>query len=140
MLKFAKIERNNKFPKQFFEGQEDQSYGFNPARKLQTGNTRGVQTVGFGGARIDGANNRIIITDPTSNQTMGFGIIPNTLNEFGFFSLDANGKLITKIVNGTTYVYKPDTQQNFLQSGILPDGSGGFIITKDGTEVGSVFS
>ncbi len=140
MLKFAKIESSSgRFPKQIYDDRENQSYGFNDARKLQTGNTRGTQTVGYGGAKIDGANNRITITDPATGQIMGFGIIPNTTNEFGFFSLDSSGNLITKIVNGTTYVYKPNNQENFLQSGILPDGTGGFIITKDGTEVADVF-
>lgn len=141
MLEFGKIKKQgNKYPLQSFDGQEDQRYGFISAFKLQTGNTRGTQTVGYGGAKIDGANNRITITDPATGQTMGFGVIPGTTNEFGFFSLDSSGNLITKIVNGTTYVYKPNNQENFLQSGILPDGSGGFIITKDGTEVADVFN
>ena len=46
MLKFAKIEGNSgKYPKREYDGQEDQSYGFNPARKLQTGSTRGNQQI-----------------------------------------------------------------------------------------------
>lgn len=46
MLKFAKIESNSgKYPKQIYDDKEDQSYGFNPARKLQSGATRGVQQI-----------------------------------------------------------------------------------------------
>jgi len=140
-LEFAKLGGSESYPKRDFDGGEDQSYGFNPAYKLQTGNTRGTQTVGYGGAKIDGANNRIVITNSIDSTSIGMGIIPgSTTNEFGFFSLNASGEVIMKIINGTRYVYRPTNGENFLQDGILPDGSGGFIITKSGSEVEDVFS
>lgn len=157
MLKFAKIERNNKFPRQFFDGQEDQSYGFNPARKLQTGNTRGTQTVGFGGAKIDGANNRIVVTDPASGDTIGMGIIPGTTKEFGFFSLNKAGDLVYKMVDGIEYRYDDDgtlifkntggtllmydanNSNNTLQLGKLPDGTTNLAIAKAGQDVTEAF-
>lgn len=111
---FAKIKGSETYPKRSFDGQEDQSYGFSPAFKLQTGNTRGTQTVGYGGTKIDGANNRITIGDSivldgnadtititnSDGTTTGMGLIPGTTDEFGFFSVDPDGNLVLKIVNG----------------------------------------
>lgn len=140
MLSFAKIEGNSsKYPRQTYDGKEDQAYGFVPAFKLQTGNTRGTQTVGYGGAKIDGANNRITITDPASGDTIGFGAIPNTTNEFGFFSLDSDGTLIFKIVNGTLYMYDAITGINNLQLGKLPDGTTNLAIAKEGEDITEAF-
>lgn len=143
-LDFARIDDSNgaTYPAKSYDGQEDQSYGFQPAFKLQTGNTRGVQTVGYGGAKIDGANNRIVITNSNDNTSIGMGTIPgSTTNEFGFFSLDANGNVVMKIVNGTMYVYNPtDGFKNVTQAGLLPDGSGGFVVAKPGLNVAEVFT
>lgn len=137
MLNFSKIGGNESYPRVTFDGQEDQSYGFQPAFKLQTGNTRGTQTVGYGGAKIDGANNRIVITNPADNTSIGMGTIPgSTTNEFGFFSLDSNNNLIMKIVNGTMYVYNPlDSFKNVVQVGLLPDASGGMAVAKSTYDV-----
>lgn len=127
------------YPTSDYDGQEDQSYGFLYAFKLQTGNTRGTQIVGNGGARIDGANNRIIVTDASGSGSVGLGTIPGT-TEFGFFSLDASGNVIEKKVLGTTYIYNPlDNFKNVLQMGILPDSSGGFAIAASGSNVADGF-
>lgn len=143
MAKFATISGSNEnYPKDNYDGQENQSYNFQPAFKLQTGNTRGTQTVGYGGAKIDGANNRIVITNPADNTSIGMGTIPgSTTNEFGFFSLDSSGNVIMKIVNGTMYVYNPeDDFKNAVQLGLLPDTSGGIVVAKRGQNVSDAFS
>lgn len=110
-------------------------------RQLSTGSTRGTQTVGYGTTKIDGTNNTITIGAP-DGSTIGLGAIPNSAtNEYGFFSLDANGKLIMKIVNGTKYVYDPkNSYVNITQDGLLPDGSGGFVSAKTGTNVADAYS
>jgi len=108
-------------------------------RQLSTGSTRGVQTVGYGTARLDGSNNRITIGTPDGG-TIGFGSIPgSTTNEFGFFSIDTTGTLIMKIVNGTWFVYRADGT-NVMQSGILPDSTVGWAVAADGYEVADGFT
>lgn len=130
------------YPKAFFQDTGDNSFGFNAAYKLQTGNTRGTQTVGYGNAKIDGANNRITVTNPADGSSVGMGLIPgSTTNEYGFFSLDSHGKLVMKIVLGTKYVYDPaNSYVNVTQDGILPDGTGGFVAAKPGINVKDAFS
>ena len=108
-------------------------------RQLSTGSTRGTQTVGYGNAKLDGSNNRITIGTPDGG-TIGFGLIPGSAtNEYGFFSQDANGQLIMKIVNGTWYVYREDAT-NVMQSGILPDASVGWAVASEGNEVADGYS
>lgn len=108
-------------------------------RQLSTGSTRGTQTVGYGNTKIDGTNNTITIASP--NGTIGMGAIPgSTTNEYGFFTLDANGRLVQKIIGGTTYVYDPSHNYiNIVQLGLLPDGSGGVVAAKPGVSVDELF-
>lgn len=88
---------------------------------------------------IDGIDNAITVTN-TDGSKIGMGKIPNS-NDFGFFSVDTSGALIMKIVNGTTYVYNPaDSFVNVTQAGLLPNGSGGFVVAKPGQNVSSAFS
>lgn len=110
-------------------------------RQLSTGSTRGTQTVGYGNTKIDGSNNRITIGTPDGG-TIGLGSIPDsTTNEFGFFSTDSSGNVIMKIVNGTMFVFDPaNSYVNITQSGLLPDGSGGFVVAKQGINVDDAFS
>lgn len=108
-------------------------------RQLSTGSTRGTQTVGYGNTKIDGSNNRITIGTPDGG-TIGFGAIPgSSTNEFGFFSTDADGDLIMKIVDGTFYTYDKDTGLNTVQVGTLPNGVGGIASANDGYEVADGF-
>lgn len=109
-------------------------------RQLSTGSTRGTQTVGYGNTKIDGSNNRITIAAP-DGSSVGIGSIPGSpTNEYGFFSLDSTGRVIMKIVNGTRYVYNPqDSFNNVMQDGILPDGSGGWAVAAEGTNVADGF-
>jgi hypothetical protein len=123
-------------------------------RQLSTGSTRGTQTVGYGTAKLDGSNNRITVGTPDGG-TIGMGSIPGSAtNEYGFFTLnssgnvtysvvggvqyfyDDDGNLIQKVDAGTTYVYNPaDSYNNVMQSGLLPDGSGGLAVAKTGYNV-----
>lgn len=110
-------------------------------KSIMSGILPGATQIRIGGSSsvlIDGLNQRITITNGTSS--VGIGAIPGDEGNLGFYSADANGMVIQKIVGGTRYIYRPSNGENFLQDGILPDGSGGFIITKEGTPVPDVFS
>lgn len=115
-MDFAKAPTgNDSYPKRSYDGQEDQSYGFVDAFKLQTGNTRGVQGVGYGNTKINGAENSITVGDSilldgnnsiievTSDDgsKLGIGLIPDGTNRFGFYAKDSAGNVITTIVDGT---------------------------------------
>ena len=109
-------------------------------RQVSTGSMRGTQTVGYGNTKIDGSNNRITIAAP-DGSSVGMGSIPgSTENEYGFFSLNAEGELIMKIVLGTWYVNDPSTDKNVMQSGILPDDSIGWAVAAEGYNVSDGFS
>lgn len=124
-------------------------------RQISTGSTRGTQTVGYGATKIDGTNNTIsigssILLDGNNEviqvtsddgSIVGLGKIPDNSGQFGFFSLDTNGNLIMKIVNGTKYVYDPANGfVNVTQDGLLPNGIGGFVAAKPGIDVNAAFS
>lgn len=106
---------------------------------------------------INGSTNAIIVTN-TDGSKVGMGKIPNS-SEFGFFSVNSSGKMTYKLVNaiqyfydengnliqkvqtGTTYVYNPtDGFVNVTQAGLLPDGSGGFVVAKPGQNVSGAYS
>lgn len=103
-------------------------------RQLSTGSTRGTQTVGYGDTKIDGTNNRITIGSDSSG-TIGMGTIPGFPNEIGFFIQDSNNKLVAKWVNGTIYYYDVVTGLNTMQEGILPSGTTGIAVAKEGYNV-----
>jgi len=107
-------------------------------RQMVTGSTRGTQTVGYGGTKIDGTNNRITIENSADGSSVGMGAIPNTTNEYGFFSLDTEDNVIMKIVLGTFYVY--DGEDDRMQAGLLPDGTINVAISKEGQAVSDAFS
>lgn len=86
---------------------------------------------------IDGVGDAITVTN-TDGSKIGMGKIPNS-TDFGFFSLNAAGQLIMKIVNGTWYVYRPDAT-NVMQSGILPDGTAGWAVASTGEQVADGFA
>lgn len=108
-------------------------------RQLSTGSTRGTQTVGYGNTKIDGSNNRITIGAP-DGSSIGIGSIPGSItNEYGFFSLNEQGEVVLKIVNGTMYVYDLTTGKNIMQTGRLPDDTYGSVVAKTDINVGDVF-
>lgn len=128
-------------------------------RQFSTGTMRGTQRIGYGGVEIDSSNNTITLngTPGTAQQTVlsgsgltstnpdgsasGIGAIPDTTpQEYGFFSTDSSGVVIMKIVFGTKYVYNPsDSYVNVTQDGLLPDGSGGFVVAKEGYNVADAY-
>lgn len=107
-------------------------------RQMVTGSTRGTQTVGYGGTKIDGTNNRITIENNADGSSIGMGAIPGSTSEYGFFSLDSDDNVVMKIVLGTFYVY--DGEDDRMQAGILPDGTINVAIAKDGDSVSDAFS
>jgi hypothetical protein len=107
-------------------------------RQVSTGIMRGTQGVGTGGVQIDSSNNRIVIPAP-DGTAVGMGSIPGSPTEYGFFSLDVDGKLSMKIVNGTMFVYDPQTSKNSFQAGLLPDGTGGAAGANEGFDVADGF-
>lgn len=137
MAEFARLRTGDGYPRKDYSASEDQSYGFTPAYKLQTGNLRGTQTVGYGGAKIDGANNRIIVTNPDDNTSIGLGTIPGTTNEFGFFALNDNDELVYKNVMGTQYYYNPQDELNnsIIIGGAPDDGRTGIWVGRDDENV-----
>lgn len=102
-------------------------------RQNSSGFSRGTQPIGQGGSAIDGANNRIIIQS-TTGTVDGIGNVPNSNNVYGFFTLDASGRVIMQIVNGTTYTYnKNDSYNNSEINGFAPDdGRPGIWFAKEG--------
>lgn len=115
MAEFAKIGSNTSYPSKSYDGQEDQSYGFVDAFKLQTGNTRGTQTVGYGDTKINGAtnsinlgdsilldgNNSVIEVTNDDGSKLGMGLIPDGTGRFGFYAKDSDDNVIMTIVDGT---------------------------------------
>jgi len=45
MAEFARLESAGTYPKRNYDGSENQSYGFTPAYKVQTGDSRGELTI-----------------------------------------------------------------------------------------------
>lgn len=104
-------------------------------RQVSTGTMRGTQNVGYGNTKIDGSNNRITIGTPDGG-TVGMGSIPGTSpEEFGFFSTDADGNVIMKIVDGTIYTYNLDNGNNVIQIGLLTNGVYGAAFSKSGEDL-----
>lgn len=90
-------------------------------RQVATGAQRGQQTL----VNTDGS--KII-----------FGMLPEN-NEFGIAFYDPQGRLVSKYLSATRYIYDSNGL-NFLQDGVLTGGARGFIIVKDGNNVASVIS
>lgn len=120
-------------------------------RQVSTGSLRGTQSVGYGTTKIDGSNNTITVGDSilldgnndvinvTSNDKsqLGMGVIPGAGNsgQSGFYSVNAAGKLIFKIVNGILFMYDGVTGINTLQMGALSNGTTNLAIAKPGNDV-----
>lgn len=104
-------------------------------RQLSTGTLRGTQNVGYGNVKIDGTNNRIVL-GANDGSSVGIGTIPNDISgQVGFFATDTDGSLLYKVVNGTLYFYNKDSGINYMQIGVLPDGSTGMAVAKTGFSV-----
>lgn len=96
--------------------------------------------LGEEGVKISGLDKRITIT-ASDSSTVGIGSIPGDISNFGFFSTDASGNLIQKIILGTWYIYDVNnSNENRMQSGILPDDSIGWAVAKVGSQVEDIFT
>lgn len=111
-------------------------------RQMVTGSTRGTQTVGYGGTKIDGTNNRIIIKNSADGTSIGLGVIPgSTTDEFGFFSLDADDNLVLSIIQGKLSLYDHDDDDNErMRVGKQPDNTYNVVTAKDGYGIEDVFA
>lgn len=138
-------------------------------RQISTGSMRGTQTIGYGGVKIDGSNNRITISDGivldgskstitigsnilldafsstikvtnTDGSIIGMGKIPDG-SGFGFFAQDSKGNLLYTIIGSTQYVYdiSQTPHTNVMQIMKLPDGTYGMAVAQNGFNVSSGF-
>jgi hypothetical protein len=138
MAEFATMDSGSNIP---FSGSSvsDNALGLTNPDSILSGGMRGTQQVGTG-AMIDAANNRILIKNSYDNSSIGFGSIPGSTTEIGFFALDSSKNLIMKIVNGTWYVYDIANNKNIMQTGKLPDSTYGITVAKTGYNVSEVYS
>lgn len=84
------------------------------------------------GATSDGRL-AVEVTNADGTKT-GIGVIPGS-TDLGFYTLDASGNVIQKIVGATRYVYDISTSKNIIQDGKLPDGTYGEATAKAGYNV-----
>lgn len=74
----------------------------------------------------------------TDGTKTGIGTIPGS-TDLGFYTLDASGNVIQKIVGATRYIYDISTGKNIIQDGKLPDASYGQVDAKAGINVADLF-
>ena len=104
-------------------------------RQLSTGSLRGTQTVGYGKTKIDGSNNTITIVAP-DGSIVGLGAIPgSTTKQFGYFLVNANGKLASTTINGTTTQYDSNGIPRIIIGQAPNDGRVGIWVSKTGLSV-----
>lgn len=126
-------------------------------RQNSIGSLRGTQLVGSKGAKIDAANNQIVLS-ASDGSSVGIGGIPGSPSEVGLFTLNPSGVLTYKVVNGVSYYYDTDgslllkidegtlffydkdTENNYMQAGVLPDGTTGWAVAATGFDVADGFS
>lgn len=140
-LEFAKLGGNESYPKRDFDGGEDQSYGFNPAYKLQTGNLRGTQGVGYGGVKIDGARNRVTLEANNTRVTLGDTSDSDNITGVALADTTSGNNLVTlgrDITSGsaTTGLMAYDGQNTKrMLAGAFPDGSVKIKLSQAGYDV-----
>lgn len=106
-------------------------------RQLSIGTLRGTQSVGSG-PKIDSSNNTITVS--LGDGIQGIGTVPNNAggntNQGGFFQTDTAGKVIWKLVQGTSYTYnRKDNYVNTILNGFAPDdGRPGIWVAKPGKD------
>lgn len=108
--------------------------------------------------KISGKNQQIKVTTTGGNITMGatsdgrlamevtnadgtktgIGVIPG-LTQLGFYTLDAGGNVIQKIVGPTQSVYDISTTKNIMQVGKLPDATYGWAVAATNKNVSDGF-
>ncbi len=110
--------------------------------KIISGMLPGATQIRIGGNKsilIDGKNQRVTVQS-SSGDSVGMGIVPGS-SEFGFFSLNASGDLVIKIVGGALRFYDVKNEKaNKLRLGEMPDGTFNLVIAKDTVDIDDVFS
>lgn len=102
-----------------------------------SGKTQQIAVTTTGGNITIGATSdgRLAMEVTNSDGTKtGIGVIPGS-TQLGFYTLDASGNVIQKIVGPTRYVYDLTTGKNIMQDGKLPDASYGQATAKPGFNV-----
>lgn len=95
--------------------------------------TGGTITIG---ATSDG---RLAMEVTNTNGTKtGIGVIPGS-TDLGFYTLDASGNVIQKIVGPTRSVYDISTGKNIMQDGKLPDATYGWAVAATNKNVSEGF-
>lgn len=100
-------------------------------RELKAGSQRGEMTI----------QGKLTVRNPESDERI---LVGNYNDEFGIFGATITGNdennldISWKIIGKTRYIY--NNGENFLQDGVLPDSTGGFIIVKSGNEVADVYN
>lgn len=108
-------------------------------RQLSTGSTRGTQTVGYGGVKIDGSNNRIVLD--ANDTTITIGDTSNDDNQTGINLSDSNDNSLVTLgrtlgADSTTGLTIYDgTNTRRLLGGIYPDGNIKIALSQAGYDV-----
>lgn len=77
------------------------------------------------------------VTNSDGTKT-GIGQIPGS-TDLGFYTLDAAGNVIQKIVGPTRYIYDLTTTKNIMQDGKLPDASYGWAVATTNKNISEGF-
>lgn len=116
------MDDRNQWPKQYHEGEGNNSAGFVTPYKLGSGVMRGTQ---------------IIQNSDSSKITLGQ--LPDNSQQFGIAFIDSSGRTIKTDTGVTQTVYDASGIPTVL-IGKLPDGSYGIAVGKPGIDVTTAFS
>ncbi len=108
-------------------------------RQVSTGALRGTQTVGYGGVKIDGSNNRIILN--ANDTTVTIGDTSDTDSTTGVSLKDSSGNTFVTLGKGTDggtttglTIYDGDNTRRLL-GGQFPDGQVKIKLSQIGYDV-----
>ena len=107
-----------------------------------SGKTQQIKVTTTGGNITMGATSdgRLAMEVTNSDGTKtGIGVIPGS-TQLGFYTLDASGNVIQKIVGPTRYINDVTNGTVVLEDGKLPDGTYGVAVAKTGQSVPNAFS
>lgn len=107
-----------------------------------SGKTQQISVTTTGGKITMGATSdgrlAMEVTNADGTKT-GIGVIPGS-TQLGFYTLDASGNVIQKIVGPTRYVYDITNNKNVMQDGKLPDSTYGFATATTGNNVTDAYT
>jgi hypothetical protein len=130
--------------------------------KIISGSLPGATEIRIGGSesiKISGKNQNITITtddgtiifgrredgslalevENADGTVTGLGVVPGS-TDLGFYTTDTAGNVVQKIVGATRTVNDITNDVGTILDGLLPDGSYGAVVAKEGEEVEDVFS